>query len=185
MNGWDVFLCYRDQGSVHETELQPGLAMRAKQGRERGILRVPGILSEFRGSRRIEPRLRHRWDRLSVSLRDEQGRLRQGCQHHYGVPGEMRWVLEKFQKNNISSITRLPNPLSILATLLLLNSIIHPYIGIERANLRDLRNGFFFLRNSRSYLSRGRTWPDNPAILDVETNICRIEAKGWGRGGRG
>lgn len=144
MNGWDVFLCYRDQGSVHETELQPGLAMRAKQGRERGILRVPGILSEFRGSRRIEPRLRHRWDRLSVSLRDEQGRLRQGCQHHYGVPGEMRWVLGKFQKNNISSITRLPNPLSILATLLLLNSIIHPYIGIERANLRDLRNGFFF-----------------------------------------
>lgn len=21
MTGWDVFLCYRDQGSVHETEL--------------------------------------------------------------------------------------------------------------------------------------------------------------------
>lgn len=90
MNGWDEFLCYRDQGSMHETELQPGFAMRAKQGRERGVLRVPGILPEFGGSRRIEPRLRHRWDRLSVSVRDEQGRLRQGRQYHDGVPGKMR-----------------------------------------------------------------------------------------------
>lgn len=156
-NEWAVFLCYRDQGSVHETELQPGVAMRAKQGRKRGILRVPGILSEFRGSRGIEPRLRHRWDRLSVSVRDEQGRLRQGCQYHDGVPGEMRWVLEKFQKKYFDSLHH------SLSAIRFPRWSCNVVIKVERrlsihilelnnkrttlANLKNLWNGF--LRNSQ------------------------------------
>lgn len=129
--------------------------MRAKQGRKRGILRVPGILSEFRGSRRIEPRLRHRWGRLSVSLRDEQGRLRQGCQYHHGVPGEMRWVLEKFRKKYfLDSRLRVFLPLESafqdnLGNLVIIKVRDNDYRSVcwgrmRNERLRDLRNGFFF-----------------------------------------